>query len=183
VTDVLLTPQQAAAICDTSVQTLIRWRGQDKPPPFDILTKCYPASALGKWVREEMTLRRGAGGSYPYMPDVSRIQGTKQSDGKVVEKHVEETRLTKERADKIEMENAVSAGRLIPADDVEEAWAVILGRVRTRLLRIPSMLAPLVFGDDDVYSVQEKLERGVHDALEEASEDWQDIGDTDADSS
>lgn len=143
--------------------------------------KGYPARSLGKWIRQEMTLRRGAGGSYPHLPNLDRISSSR-TDTEVIDKHAEEARLTKERADKIEMENAVSAGRLIVVEDVEEAWAAILGRVRTRLLRIPSMMAPLVFGAEDVYSVQETLERGVHDALEEASEDWQDIGDNDADS-
>ena len=63
-------------------------------------------------------------------------------------------------------------GELIVASDVMHAWQTILVRVKTRLLKLPTTLAPLIIGDPDLYSVQTKLKEGVADALSEASVDW-----------
>lgn len=169
----------AAVMCGTTVVTLQNWRRQENPPPFNDSIKGYPLAELGVWLRTEMILKKGKGGAYPWLPDMSRapnraampVFGSKPGR---VDKHDAEIRLKTLQADKVEMELKQTAGELIPVEEVTHALTNMIMRVKTRLLRIPTAIAPLVVGLSDVYGVQKRLEDGVREALEELSEDWRD---------
>jgi hypothetical protein len=85
-------------------------------------------------------------------------------------------RKNKELADKTALENEVRRGELIETDDVEAAWSDILMRVKSRMLRIPSAVAPLILGEEDQVVIQEAVEDMVRDALSEMSADWRESG-------
>ena len=86
-------------------------------------------------------------------------------------------RKNKELADKTALENEVRRGKLIEADVVKMAWSMILMRVKTRLLSLPTSMAAMVAHEDDQAVVQEMLREGVADALGELSSDWTDADD------
>lgn len=171
-----VSPDTAAVLCGTTKVTLINWRAQENPPPFNDAIKAYPLAELGVWIRSELIFKKGKGGSYPMLPDLSRIPGRAVmptlSKPSRVDKNDAEIRLKTLQADKVEMELKQTAGELIPVEDVTHALTNMIMRVKTRLLRIPTSLAPLVTGLSDVYGVQKRLEDGVREALEELSEDW-----------
>jgi hypothetical protein len=168
----------AAMMCGTTRVTMLNWRKQDNPPPYNDTINMYPLAELGVWSRTELLFKKGKGGAYPNLPDMSRIpgRGVMPTLGKParVDKHDADIRLKTLQADKVEMELKQVAGELIPVSDVTHALTNMAMRVKTRLLRIPSALAPLVAGVADVYSIQQRLEDGVREALEELSDDWRD---------
>ncbi len=173
VADAPLTLAQMATLCGVTVATITNWLKEDNPPKRRD-GKFYLSDA-GEWIRKHQVAKEGRG-NYPYAPPgwgpYSKVV---QNDPDMPENRAAaETRLKIAQANKIEMENDVAAGKLIPVDEVSDAWRTILSRVRTRLLKLPTTLAPLVFGDPDMLSVQSKLKEGVNDALSEASVDWRD---------
>lgn len=176
--DIPLSNPQAAALLGVSTGTLNNWMNE----PGSTLKrredgKLY-ISDLGEWVRKVQVTKPASGrgrNRYPYAPPgwgPNRID--EDGDPVVIteDKNSVEIRLKTAQAEKVEMENQVTAGTLIPIDKCMTAWKLILGRVRSRLLRIPSTVAPLVHGDPDVLSIQQKLKEAVYDALSEAAEDW-----------
>lgn len=169
----------AAVMCGTTRVTMLNWRNMENPPPFNDELKCYPLAELGVWLRTEMIFRKGKGGAYPWLPDLNRFPGrammpTVSGKPARVDKNEAEIRLKTLQADKVELELKQTAGELIPVEDVTHALSNMVMRVKTRLLRIPTAIAPLVVGLTDVYGVQKRLEDGVREALEELSEDWRD---------
>ena len=98
-----------------------------------------------------------------------------------ITKNDAEIRLKTLQADKVEIELKQAAAELIPVDEVTRALTNMAMRVKTRLLRIPTSLAPLITGLTDVHAVQKRLEQDVREALEELSMDWRDGQDSDKD--
>jgi hypothetical protein len=184
---VYLEPQVAALLCSTTTKTLRDWRYQENPPPYHPDLKMYPATDLGIWIRTELIFKKGRGGTYPNLPDLSRIPGrgampTGASDSpEPITKNDAEIRLKTLQADKVEIELKQAAAELIPVDEVTRALTNMAMRVKTRLLRIPTSLAPLITGLTDVHAVQKRLEQDVREALEELSMDWRDGQDSDKD--
>lgn len=178
--DYLVTQLVAAEVCGVSIPTFQRWcREADGPRPTE--DKQYSLKMLGEWCRKHQIRKPGRGkfgdNDFPYAPDGwgPLANAAPQLDSPSKENRSEaDTRLKVAQANKIEMELAEKAGQLIPADEVTSAWQQILVRVKTRLLKLPTTLAPLVHGDPDMYSIQRKLQDGVNDALTEASVDWRD---------
>jgi len=179
-----LTQQMVAKICGVTAQTLVNWHDTNSGPPRGEDGR-YPASQLGAWICREMTLKKGRGGSYPYLPDLSRLHEVLVQPSKsqtlpgmepvtIVTKEQEETRLKKAQADKAEIELHEKTGQLVRVEDVTTAWLDIVARVKAKLTRIPSALAPLAHGKSSVFEVQEVLENGTREALDELSEDWRD---------
>jgi hypothetical protein len=169
----------AAIMCGTTPVTLMNWRKMENPPPFNESLKAYPLADLGAWIRTEMIFKKGKGSAYPWLPDLTRFPGrammpTVSGKPARVDKNDAEIRLKTLQADKVEMELKQIAGELIPVEDVTHALSNMVMRVKTRLLRIPTAIAPIVAGQSDVYAVQKRLEDGVREALEELSEDWRD---------
>lgn len=79
------------------------------------------------------------------------------------------TRLLKARADMAELEQAQLMNQLIPAADVEKAWSDVLAACRSRLLNIPTKVAPEVYAADSLVTVKAVLKDSVFEALNELS--------------
>lgn len=77
------------------------------------------------------------------------------------------TRLVKVRADLLEIEQSQVEGRLIPAGDVEAAWVEVLANCRSKMLSIPTKVAPEVFAAESLVEVKGLLKTAVHEALSE----------------
>lgn len=169
-----------------SLTTLIQLNNEGKGPPRDPKTKRYPAKEFGLWLCHERSLLPGQAQDYPYLVDYDRVPAVKAPKPSAPAlpglepptpkptKADEETRLKRAQADKVELELAERAGQLVSVEDVNAAWVDIVMRVKAKLTRIPSALAQLAYGKSDVFEVQEVLESGVREALEELSDDWRD---------
>lgn len=174
-----LTQDEASCLANVDPITIGRWGSDDNPPPRDP-DGSYPAKEFGMWMMKHQTRKRGPGSveKYPYAPEQKLLMpgmpGTHLSKPptEAQTKLSEEIRRTAAQADKIEMENREMAGHLIPIEEIEPALAEMVTRVKNRLLKLPVALATLVLGDNDVYSVEQKLRDGVRDALSEVSVDW-----------
>ena len=79
----------------------------------------------------------------------------------------ERARLAKEQADAKEMENAIARGELVYIEDVAKRVEQSLAKVRTRLLAIPTKVAPEAAAADDPKEVQTLIERQIVEALNE----------------
>ena len=186
----LLSQVEAAALAGVTVSTLTNWDKEANPPPR-APNKAYPAKEFGEWMRKHQVRKRGRGFGehYPFAPEgwgqICAVPAPKMPGlpGVVIQPTAQgesktdtEIRLNIARAEKVEMENLVAAGQLVPVADIESALSQMIVRVKNRLLRLPVALATLVLGDDDVYSIQGKLKDGIYDALSEVSVDWKSTG-------
>lgn len=167
----------------------LKAEGSDPPPPPRRPDGWFDAEDLGVWLRRHHTRRRGPGRgeNYPYAPPgwfPASMQQSGGNDGSAETKNEIEIRLKTAQAIKLETEQAITDGRLIEADRIESAWTILVQRVRSRLLRMPSALAMVVARDTDPNSVQVTLDDAVRDVLTELSGDWRDSepdeGDDDA---
>jgi hypothetical protein len=81
----------------------------------------------------------------------------------------ERARVAKEHADKLEMENAVKRGELIPAETAAEVLRSEYQRASVKLQALPTKLAPLIVGSKSLAEVQDILSDGIGEALDELS--------------
>jgi len=79
----------------------------------------------------------------------------------------ERARLAKEQADAKEMENAVERGDLVYIEDVAKQIENQLTKVRTRLLSVPTKVAPEAHACASVREVQNVIELAITEALNE----------------
>lgn len=79
----------------------------------------------------------------------------------------ERARLAKEQADAKEMENAVERGDLVYIEDVAKQIEHQLTKVRTRLLSVPTKVAPEAHSCASVREVQNVIEQAITEALNE----------------
>jgi len=79
----------------------------------------------------------------------------------------ERARLAKEQADAKEMENAVGRGDLVYIEDVAKQIENQLTKVRTRLLGVPTKVAPEAHASATVREVQTLIEGAIVEALNE----------------
>jgi phage terminase Nu1 subunit (DNA packaging protein) len=162
--DTRLTIGEAAAICGVTYKTFASWRTSPFPPPeTDEKDHKISGIALGEYIRErvhrEYAKQRGE--------DLNgRLDGAQ-----------EKARLSKLQADKVEMELAVRSKELIEIGQVKTAAFDMIMRCRARLLRLPSAITPLLIGQTDRVSVQNTIDTGVRDALNELSVAWEDTSD------
>lgn len=68
-----------------------------------------------------------------------------------------------------EIELAKARAAVVSVDDVAKQWQSILSGVRTRLLAVPTKVAPMVAVENDQTIVKGLIEDGVHTALGELS--------------
>ena len=85
----------------------------------------------------------------------------------------ERARLAKEQADAKEMENAIARGELVKIEDVAKQFEAGLVRARTRLLAIPSKIAPEVHACATMKEVQAIIEQNMIEALSELAERYE----------
>lgn len=89
-------------------------------------------------------------------------------DGAVQSLTAERARMARLKADQVERAARTAAGELIPASDVQRAWIAIATAVRTRLLMIPTKVAPRVAGKAPA-EVQSLLRAEINAALGDIS--------------
>lgn len=77
----------------------------------------------------------------------------------------ERARLAKEQADSKEMENAVARGELVNIEDVAVSIEKQFTKVRTKLLGIPTKVAPEAHACATVKEVQAIVEQAIIEAL------------------
>lgn len=151
-----LMANEAAAFVGCSYKHFFTMLNGDFPPPR-LENKKFRSDQLGQWFREK----------------IERDLTPKQSDdpSKINGVH-ERARKDKESADKLALENQVRRGELVEASAIEAAWSMILMRVKTRLMSIPTTLAPLVAIEDDKAQCQDLLDERVREALTELATAW-----------
>jgi hypothetical protein len=79
----------------------------------------------------------------------------------------EKARLDKLRADKVEMEIAITKAELMSPEEAMEAWSKVVQACRSRILSIPTKAAPLLIGTKSAGEAQDILQRLTNEALKE----------------
>jgi len=69
-----------------------------------------------------------------------------------------------------EFEAARAAGRLVDASLIKQQWSKLATELRTRLLAIPSKLAPILTGKKRTAEIESLIRGEVNEALREISE-------------
>ncbi len=151
----------AAVLAGVTIQTMINWAKQENPPPQN-LDGSYSARAFGEWLATHRGLKKRG-------PKARNRDGLEENSFTEAER-----RLKLAQAIKAERQNEVDAKRLLDVEVIEALWQRIVMRVRSRLLKIPTTVAPLVLGDMDAHSIQLKVKDAVHDTLTELVADWRD---------
>ena len=85
----------------------------------------------------------------------------------VISIDVARQRKTAAEAEMAEIELAKARADVIGIDDVAKQWEAILSAVRTRMLAVPTKIAPIVAVETDQSIVKELIEDGVYTALGE----------------
>lgn len=153
-TEHVLTPQQLAWLAGVSPARISQMKKEAFPPPANDDGQ-FPIVAAGAWLREFA---------------VRRVRGDVKGDPKL-DANMQLARKNAALADKTELENAQRRGELIEADSVKAEWETILMRVRTKLLQIPSMAAPVVSIETDPVEIQKIIDDHIRDALSELAND------------
>ena len=81
----------------------------------------------------------------------------------------ERTRLAKEQADKIERENLIERGELVPVGIVVGILEKIFVAFRARIISIPGKIAPQIVGVNTIPEVKGLVEGVIFEALDEIS--------------
>ena len=113
------------------------------------------SSSRGQWPITNVT---------EYIEHLRAIRADGGEDG-----YAQKTRLLKEQADKIAMSNALARRDQITVGEFHQMMVASFGRVRAKLLALPSKMAPLVMSAKTAAEAQALLRDAVHDALEELS--------------
>jgi phage terminase Nu1 subunit (DNA packaging protein) len=79
----------------------------------------------------------------------------------------EKGRKDKELADQTALRNAAMRRELLPRDEVRAAVVDAFSRVRSKLLALPSKLAPLVARSASIADARQKISDGIKEALSE----------------
>lgn len=77
----------------------------------------------------------------------------------------EKARLASAQADKTEIEVEILKGKVFKAETVEKAWTEMIGNCRSRMLSIPSKIAPILAAEKESKKVESKLRDAVYEAL------------------
>lgn len=76
-------------------------------------------------------------------------------------------RLTRAKADIMEMERAGMEEKLIPAEDIEQAWMEAAINMRAKMLSLPTKASPEVFAAESLAEVKNILKEQIYEALAE----------------
>ncbi len=102
-----------------------------------------------------------------YLEHLREVAAGRGSKDGTVDLVAERARLTKAQAAKAERENAVAEGEFLPRCEVHTAMTATLMRVRSKLLAMPSKLAPYLVGIETPATAQEILKVEIYRALDE----------------
>lgn len=76
-------------------------------------------------------------------------------------------RLTRAKADIMEMERAQMEEQLIPAADIEQAWGEATTNMRAKMLSLPTKAAAEVFSAESLAQIKNILKEQIYEALTE----------------
>jgi phage terminase Nu1 subunit (DNA packaging protein) len=156
----LISKTMVARMFGVTTKSISRWQAREKDPlPIAIkgargVANQYDIGAVNDWgIRQALEKPRSmyAGRAYDFQK--------------------ERARLTHQQADRVELENAITRGELIPADRVEETWTNHVLRMRSRLLALPSKMAPELLGVESAEEAEMMLLRAATEALAELPAD------------
>lgn len=125
--------------------------------------------SLDKWIARGCPYERNGRALKFYLPEVV-VWRTEWKTAETGSLEHERTRLAKEQADKTELENKVSRGKLITVHEPVAMLEKILIAFRSRILSIPTKAAPLVHGCATLSETRDKIENSLHDALNELAQ-------------
>ena len=155
---VSLNMAEAAVMCGVTYARIQQMLKDDDPPPRED-DKTFRTDTLGEWMRRRaVRLAMEKPTSLP--SDILDAAG-------MLNPIQERARKDKELADKAALENQLRRGELIETSIIGDKWSEILMRVRSRMLRLPWSLSPLLIGVDDVVKIQITIEEQIRDALTE----------------
>ncbi len=100
-------------------------------------------------------------------------------DGDVGDLNSEKTRLTRAQAVKIERENALQDGQLIPFNEAVQGWSELIGAAKSKLLNLPSRLSPQLSTTRNALEVERILAHAVTEVLAELAA-WKPADDVDS---
>jgi len=66
-----------------------------------------------------------------------------------------------------EMELAKARREYVAASDVQDVWADVLANMKSRLLSMPTILAPMLVKQTEIGEVRDIIDKAVRDCLEE----------------
>ena len=156
----LISKTMVARMFGVTTKSITRWQAREKDPlPIAVkgargVANQYDIAAVNDWgVRQalEKPRSRYAGKAYDYQK--------------------ERARLTHHQAERAGLENAITRGEMIPADQVVETWTSDVLRMRSRLLAMPSRIAPTISGLDTYSEIFEVIRAACYEALAELSTD------------
>lgn len=78
----------------------------------------------------------------------------------------EKARLDTARAEKVEFDLAIARGEYVKFDDVISAMGKIITEMRSKLLSMPTKLAPQIIGQERIPVVKDLIETAVYESLE-----------------
>ena len=151
----IVNKRQLSAILGKSEATLTTWQGQGMP----IEEKAslgkknkYDTCSVIDWIVNKA---------------VSKIEGRYQAIGSLED---EKTRLTKIQADKALLQLREYEGELVRADDVEQAYSMLVANCKSKILALPYRMAQDVSPDMNTTQIEEMIKSHLYEALEEISE-------------
>lgn len=115
-------------------------------------------------------------GAYELIPTIKKyITYLKTKSGNIDAKSseqiylIERTRHEKAKREIAEMELAQMKGIMHKADDVERVMNDMLSAFRAKILSLPTKVAPLLVAYNDIATIQDIIQKEVHEALSELS--------------
>ena len=126
--------------------------------------------SLVRWGKEGLPVRRpgpGKKGNQYDTAEVIRWMIARRSnpDGEHIDGAFEKARLDRERADAQALKNAVDRGDMVSLEAVADALADVLITTRSRLLGMPTSLAPLLIGITKIPVLERMLSDEIADCL------------------
>lgn len=149
----VLTQAVAAALLGVTARRLRQLCNEPDPPPKNGDGQ-FDAVQFGAWlrVRAQAAVHQGpAGETYNY--------------------ERERARLTKEQADKTELENGLLRAEIVRTELIEEHWSAMCANFRARLVALPNKLATLVADIAARRKFMTTAQTLVHEALGEVEQD------------
>lgn len=136
--------------------------------PRNLCAKAFGISvqAFDNWDVEPVE-KRGRESLY-YLPDIIewRLNRDLTLDGGS-NLQAERARLAAAQADKTEIEVEILRGKVFKAEQIERAWTDMIANCRSRLIVIPTKLAPILSAEKDQKKIESSIRDAVFDALNE----------------
>lgn len=139
-----MTQQQLANVLGCRPERVTHWVKSGMPQPAE------DSAQSVRWIIDQVLGQSGLAG-----------QG-----GEQLTLEAERARLAKEQADGHELKNAELRGDLLRVDDVKMSMTRVLAALRSKLLALPSKIAP-VLRSTAPDAFEEQLRSGIDDALTE----------------